>query len=155
MDERLEEPAEKMKLVRVGEHTRHIARAGIPRQIDKLKKELQALNLEKADVEMRLNDESAWKREQLADIYSKRYPKSEMCQRTNAIESELHSRRRPLLRELHAVEERRNQIRGQLQGFSQTNRKEQKSEQLCELQKIRLILGKIADKLGCDPNTPQ
>ncbi len=148
MDELLRDEKEKLDFVRVSQHTREVSRIPIPRQVEKLREELESLNAEKREIEQKLNDAAEWKREELAVVYSMRYPKSRACEKTNAIEAELLRRRKPLLRDLHSIEERRNQIASRLKESKGRRTSNEKAEQLSEMHQIRVLLERIVKKMG-------
>lgn len=141
-----ERARERMESVRVGEDSRTTARMPIHQQVECLQKELSSLNSERLLVEAELSDISEWKRSQLAVVYGKRYPKSESCARTNSIESEFLSRRSGVLKKLHAINERRHQVKSRLSNKAGSGPKD--SDHVVNVRKILAVLNRIAAKLG-------
>jgi len=147
MIEENERDRPELDFVRVGQHTRDVARIPIPRQVEQLRKELDELTLSNQRVEAKLNEVAEYKRSQLAEIYSKRYPKSTACEKTNALEATVLSKRRPLLKELHSIQERMNQVKARLPGRG-ANRPDGEREDVVLLRKILAVLTRLEDRFG-------
>lgn len=137
----------------VSSATRNDGRMPIPQQVENLRRELAALNIEKKGIEKQLSDAETWKRSRTADILSKRFPKSRSIELTNRLEADYRERRSPFLVQLHAIEERVYAIKGRLktapdkQAADRDERVNREKLQLITLQNIEALLGRVAAKL--------
>lgn len=121
------------KIAKVSEATRADAKPAEIRY-EKLQEELRQLGLEKNRVEAKISEVEEWKREQLVKVYRGRISGQHAA--TNEVEHEFRKNRKPLLKELHAIEERLAQIKNRL-----------KTSKLKEAQKPDLIALREGAKL--------
>lgn len=128
-----------------GNESRQDARVPSNARAEQLQREMDDLIREKKQIEQSLAEVEHWKRDQLAEIYSKKYPKSTACDRTNAMEVERHRRRAPLLAQLYAIEERRHQISGRLKDSNQSHHEIREAEVSGLLRQILDVLREMRD----------
>lgn len=142
-------------LARVSESTRETGRIPVQRQIERMRVELKTLLAEKKALEFSIQDVTAWKAHETAEILSSRYPKSRSIELTTRLESDFRTKRKPLTVQLYAMEERIHALKtrlGEKSGSSTQNlmelREKREIESLETLHNIQLILNRIAKKLG-------
>lgn len=141
---------------RVSEDSRQAGRHSIPRQVEALRRELNGLTREKKNLEGELSEIQAWKRTETATILSSRFPKSRAIELTARLESDVVEKRRPVLVQFHAIEERIHAIKSRLKNSevdpSQVSRRQREEREerekavLSTLQSIENLLRTLVAK---------
>lgn len=130
----------------VSEDSRREGRQSIHALVERLRKELQELNGEKKQLEMKLREVEDWKKTETSRILSSRFPKSESIERTTRLESQVTERKKPFLVQLYAIEERIHSIKSRLSEkdkdrFAEVEARE--NRQIKILESIESLLKKI------------
>lgn len=121
--------------VRVGEHSRDIARTPIHDQCEAMKAELKGIAEKRVQVQNELSKLAEKKRE----LYRRVFGKPNADQLRLASEKTLSEERRPLIRELKALEERRADIEARLPDARERNARTDKTERSNVYQIVTLI----------------
>ena len=145
MDENNTKKRDLLDFVRVGEYSREIARKPIHLKVEEIIEEREELISKKREIELAIGEVAEWKRLELASVYSSKFPKSRACELTNSIEAAFIEKRRPLLTQLHAVNERIQQLKTQRQ--KSESRKHEEREDVVLLRKILASLSRIEQSL--------
>lgn len=136
-------------LAKVSDDSREAGRTPIPRQVDKLRRELESLKVKKKSLEDQLRETVIWKRGNLARILSPGHSKSTAVAATNQLEADYHERRQPILRQVRAIEERIHAIKGRLSDKKKDTSSivaDREESKLKTLRSIETLLQRLVDK---------
>lgn len=126
----------------VGQYSRESGRVPVHVLHERLESERQKLIGEKQQIEAELSEVSGKKADQLADLYRRRMPRSDVIAATSKIQAEFNNSRAKLIRDKSAIEERLHDIKRRLSAAADL------PAEVKVLLRIEKLLDRILDKVS-------
>jgi len=95
----------------VSEASRRDARVPVSQLVENMNAEIDELNREKKKLETALSDIAYWKAQETSKVLRRRLPKTQSIEATTTIEAQVGAKKRPLVENLKAIEERLHSLK--------------------------------------------